>query len=142
MPLSEHEQRILDQLERALQEDDPRLANTLQGTQKRPFKRYIVAGAGVLLGLVVLLLGVTIQQPIVGVLGFAVMFGSLAWAFAVTPKKTEGDMAAAGNGTTGTGNARAGSANAATPNAKVSTKDRFMNHLEDRWDQRREQQGA
>ncbi|MGO1278398.1 MAG: DUF3040 domain-containing protein, partial [Cellulosimicrobium funkei] len=30
MPLSEYEQRVLEQMERALTSDDPRLANTLQ----------------------------------------------------------------------------------------------------------------
>ena len=36
MPLSEYEQRVLEQMERQLASDDPRLANTLTQRRQRP----------------------------------------------------------------------------------------------------------
>ncbi|MCU1592022.1 MAG: hypothetical protein JWP11_3278, partial [Frankiales bacterium] len=35
MPLSEHEQRLLDHIERALYQDDPKLASTVRSTDLR-----------------------------------------------------------------------------------------------------------
>ena len=46
MPLSEYEQRVLEQMERQLTSDDPRLANTLTQRGRRPFGRYVIAGVG------------------------------------------------------------------------------------------------
>ena len=36
MPLSEHEQRLLEQMERQLYADDPKLASTLRGSGRSP----------------------------------------------------------------------------------------------------------
>ena len=47
MPLSEHEQRLLDELEASLSADDPRLATVLRGTQPlrlRPRRAGFAAG--------------------------------------------------------------------------------------------------
>ena len=46
MPLSEEELRLLEQMERALVEEDPKLASTLRGTSLRRSarRRAIVAG--------------------------------------------------------------------------------------------------
>ena len=51
MPLSEYEQRVLEQMERQLTSDDPRLANTLTQRGHRPFGRYVIAGVGASVGL-------------------------------------------------------------------------------------------
>ena len=57
MPLSEYEQRVLEQMERQLTSDDPRLANTLTQRGHRPFGRYVIAGVGASVGLLLLVLG-------------------------------------------------------------------------------------
>ena len=58
MPLSEYEQRVLEQMERQLTSDDPRLANTLtQRGGRRPVVRYVVAGVGAVVGLLLLVVG-------------------------------------------------------------------------------------
>lgn len=81
MPLSEHEQRLLDQIERALYAEDPKFASTVRGGRlRRPSRRRRLQGAIVLaLGLVLLVLGVVIPVkpadiPVVSVVGFLVMF--------------------------------------------------------------------
>lgn len=82
MPLSEHEQRMLDQIERALYAEDPKFASNVRGGRlQRPSRRRRLQGVAVfLLGLALLVLGVVIPVtvagvPIVSVVGFLVMFG-------------------------------------------------------------------
>lgn len=81
MPLSEHEQRLLDQIERALYAEDPKFASTVRGGRlKRPSRRRRLQGICLFaLGLVLLVLGVVLPVkpadiPVVSVLGFLVMF--------------------------------------------------------------------
>ena len=82
MPLSEHEQRLLDQIERALYAEDPKFASTVRGGRlHRPSRRRRLYGiAFFALGLILLVLGVVIPVkpadiPVVSVVGFLVMFG-------------------------------------------------------------------
>ena len=82
MPLSEYEQRVLEQMERQLTSDDPRLANTLTQRGHRPFGRYVIAGVGASVGLLLLVLGAANSLPWLGVIGFVVMFAAVAFAFA------------------------------------------------------------
>ena len=53
MPLSEHEQRMLDEIERALYEDDPKFATSVNVSRIRR-RRPIVAGCLFVAGLVAL----------------------------------------------------------------------------------------
>lgn len=89
MPLSEHEQRLLDQIERALYAEDPKFASTVRGGRlRRPSRRRRLQGAFVFaLGLILLVLGVVIPVqpadiPVVSVVGFLVMFGGavIVWS--------------------------------------------------------------
>ncbi|SHF34166.1 DUF3040 domain-containing protein [Streptoalloteichus hindustanus] len=82
MPLSEHEQRLLEQIERALYAEDPKFASTVRGAQlHRPSRRRRLQGVALfVLGLVLLVLGVALPVqladiPVISVLGFLVMFG-------------------------------------------------------------------
>ena len=81
MPLSEHEQRLLDQIERALYQDDPKFASTVRSTDLRTHMKRRLRRAGIVLaiGFVLLLAGVVIH-PAVGVAGFVVMLGALLLA--------------------------------------------------------------
>jgi hypothetical protein len=82
MPLSEHEQRMLDQIERALYEDDPKFANSVDERRIRR-RRPVIAGIGFLIGLICLVSGVMLAQRALGfgvaasVLGFLLMVGGV-----------------------------------------------------------------
>ena len=87
MPLSEHEQRALEQIERALYAEDPKFAHSWRAkADVRSVRRArIVRGvAGVIIGLGLLLGGVVVQggNTVVGVVlgvgGFLLMLGG-AW---------------------------------------------------------------
>ena len=82
MPLSEHEQRLLDQIERALYDEDPKFASTVRSTDLRThMRRRIIRAAFVfVLGLVLLPVGVLSKNSIVGILGFLIMIGALVLA--------------------------------------------------------------
>ena len=79
MPLSEEELRLLEQMERALVEEDPKLASTLRGTTLRSAarRRAIAAGALFVVGVVVLMTGVISELPVVGIAGFVIMLASV-----------------------------------------------------------------
>ncbi|MCC5579426.1 MULTISPECIES: DUF3040 domain-containing protein [Microtetraspora] len=80
MPLSEHEQRLLDQIEQALYAEDPKWANAVRISDPRShYKRRLVkASIGFALGVVLLMVGV-IANPIIGVAGFVVMLATCLW---------------------------------------------------------------
>ncbi len=90
MPLSEHEQRLLDQIERALYAEDPKFASNVRGGRMRsPSRRRRLQGVALfVLGVVVLVVGAVLSSrmgteivPIlVAVLGFLVMFTGVAIA--------------------------------------------------------------
>lgn len=86
MPLSDHEQRMLEQMEQALAAEDPKFASQMQGSTLASLqrRRWVVGGLGVLVGLGLVLVGVNTTMW-VGALGFAVMVASAV--FAVTPPR-------------------------------------------------------
>ena len=78
MPLSEEELRLLEQMEKALVAEDPKLASTLRGSTLRRHARrraYLAAGVFVV-GIVLLMTGVILPEIVVGIVGFVVMLGS------------------------------------------------------------------
>ena len=87
MPLSEHEQRLLEQIEQALYAEDPKFAHSwraranVRGVRRQRILRGIVA---VVVGLVLLVAGVIVQADngiagvALGVAGFLLMLGG-AW---------------------------------------------------------------
>jgi DUF3040 family protein len=96
MPLSEHEQRLLDQIERALYAEDPNFASNVRGARMRSLshRRRIQGIALFLLGLLLLVAGVVlpfrpIGIPVISVLGFLVMFAGAV--VAIFSRRTAGD---------------------------------------------------
>ncbi len=79
MPLSEHEQRLLDQIERALYAEDPKFATTVRSTDLRTHMRRRFRRATVLavVGALLLVGGPVANQPVVGIVGFVVMLAAL-----------------------------------------------------------------
>jgi hypothetical protein len=63
MPISEDEQRRLDEMERDLQRDDPNFA-TGQSIERIWLRRMVAAGAAILIGMVLLVAGIITTQAI------------------------------------------------------------------------------
>jgi len=82
VPLSEHEQRQLEQIEQALYADYPRFANAVRASDPRVHykRRVIYAAFGFLLGVGMLLAGVVTKYIWIGVAGFVVMLACSMWA--------------------------------------------------------------
>jgi hypothetical protein len=84
MPLSEDDQRRLDEIERALQRDDPTFA-TKQSIERIWLRRTVAAAGAVLIGMVLLVVGLMTTQAvlvvgvIVSVSGFLIMVGAAAF---------------------------------------------------------------
>jgi Protein of unknown function (DUF3040) len=84
VPLSEHEQRQLEQIEQALYSEDPKFVHTVRSSDPRVHykRRAYQAAAGFVLGVGLLLGGVISQYIWVGVAGFIVMLVCSVWALA------------------------------------------------------------
>lgn len=103
MPLSEHEQRMLDQIESALYAEDPKFASSVRGGNVRtPSTRRRLQGIGLfVLGLAMLVSGVAVKAtmiggfPILSVLGFVVMFAGVVFAISGPRVAGVGDRRAA-----------------------------------------------
>ncbi len=96
MPLSDHEQRMLDQIESALYAEDPKFASSVRGgTLRAPSTRRRLQGAALfVIGLAMLVSGVAFKAtmigsfPILSVVGFIVMFAGVV--FAITGPRVAG----------------------------------------------------
>lgn len=128
MPLSEYEQRVLDQLEQELGQD-PSLHRAMSKGPRTP-ARVIAAVAGVVVGLGIVLVGMVTQTPIVGIAGFAVMVGVALWAL-LAPRKGKGTGSAAPQ-------AAPRGRKPSTPSAAPKPKKDFMQRFEERFERRRE----
>jgi hypothetical protein len=108
VPLSEHEQRLLEQIERALVDDDPKFASTVRtGDRRLRARRKIQLGILlVVVGLVVLVGGPVFHLVVLGVLGFLIMFGGAALGvlnYKTATGAVEAGAAPAGKGAAGKG---------------------------------------
>src|SRR5690606_33519719 len=121
---SEQEQRLLDEMERNLYQHDVDFVATISGERGKPNYTWMVLGSllGVL-GVIAVLVGISIQQPLVGLAGFAMIIGGVLLALA-RPKVSA----------TTTGSATS----AARPTER---KQGFMERMNDRWDKREEERG-
>ncbi|GAB3450092.1 DUF3040 domain-containing protein [Actinophytocola sediminis] len=133
MPLSEHEQRLLDQIERALYAEDPKFASTVRGARlRRPSRRRRLQGIALfVLGVALLVVGVILPLkpggvPVVSLLGFLVMFlGALLTLSAIRHGGTESEE--------GAEDADSGGGGGGTPKARRSS---FSQRMEDRFRKR------
>ncbi|MGC5583655.1 DUF3040 domain-containing protein [Ornithinimicrobium sp. W1679] len=153
MPLSEHEQRVLQQMEKALYAEDPRLATTLKSTASGPGhgldRRRLALGVLVAVGgLALVLVGVMSQMIWVGAIGFLAMVLGGAWA--ATPghhgptltsvgpdgRPRGGGPRRGGRGGDGGGGGGGGRGPKAPRGPKGGS---FMDRMEQQWDRRKEQ---
>ncbi len=122
MPLSEQEQRLLEEMERSLYHNDADIIATVGGRHGKPNYTTVVIGILIgLLGIATIVTGVIVHQPIVGVLGFGVMFGGVLLAIS-RPRRA--DSAEAETGHTSAGQRR---------------RTTLMDRLNERWDKRQEE---
>lgn len=128
MPLSEQEQRLLEEMERSLYQNDADFVATAGSRRGRT--NYTLVAVGVLvavLGVAALVAGVIIRQPLVGVLGFAIMFVGVLLA-AAPPRKAGGVDAPSGPPASG-------------GRSSAQSRSSFMDGLNDRWDRRQDGRG-
>lgn len=125
MPLSEHEQRLLEQMERALYAEDPTFANNLRTTSagRASRGRAAIGVIGVIAGMGLVLAGVATMIIALGIVGFVVMLVSAVVAYTAfrAPAAVEGSAEGA----------------AAKPAAKAKpARPGFMDRMEERWRER------
>lgn len=131
VPLSEHEQRLLDQIEQALYAEDPKWANTVRISDPRShYKRRLVkASIGFVLGVVLLMVGVVINLIPLGVGGFVVMLAACLWGLSSWKRMNGfGDSASASG--------------ASAPGKQVrrgGNRGSFMERMEERWRRRHDE---
>lgn len=130
MPLSEHEQRLLDQLEQQLNAEDPTFASSMSshragvGSQGALGARNLAIGVLVFLaGLGLILAGVSTKLILLGVLGFIVAVGGIY--VVLMPQKQAKESASQ--------KASGFAASQKTPKKQSG----FMQNLESKWDERK-----
>ncbi len=95
MPLSEHEQRLLEQMERALYAEDPKFATSLRSGPSARASRgraamgvlILIVGVGMLMG------GVIVPLIALGVAGFVVMVVGATLAYSGLRARPAGETA-------------------------------------------------
>ncbi|KQY63980.1 MULTISPECIES: DUF3040 domain-containing protein [unclassified Nocardioides] len=144
MPLSEEELRLLEQMERALVEEDPKFASTLRGTSFRRAarRRAILAGVVFAVGIAVLMSGAIFQMIPVGVLGFVIMLVSATYGLTTlrgraAPASGEGDVKETRHGFGVVDGGRVHRPKARRGRSSAP----FMERLEERWRHRRDNGG-
>ena len=123
MPLSEHEQRLLEEMERNLYQNDADFVATVSGRRGKPNYRLVVVGALLAVaGVAALVAGVIVRQPIIGVVGFGLMLGGVLMV--ITP---------------GRGTETAASAPSGRP--ARSSRTSWMDSMSERWERRQDERG-
>ena len=125
MPLSEHEQRLLEQIEQALYADDPKLASTIRSTNPRVYvvRRLWRSSALFLLGLATLVAAVIVTGApgvVLGLVGFGLMLLA-ALRLAADLKRLSG---------------RPDVSTRQTRTTKTTSRASFMERVEERWRKR------
>lgn len=123
MPLSEQEQRLLDEMERQLLHSDADVVGAPGSGRGLSYRRIVYGTVLVLLGLGGLIAGVALPMIVVGVIGFVVMLGGVV--LAVTPNGRK-------EPSTGDDKPAKGSTGKSSP--------KFMDRMNERWDRRQDGQ--
>jgi hypothetical protein len=158
VPLSEEELRLLEQMERALVEEDPKFASTLRGTSLRRTARrkVVLAAIGLVAGIVVMMAGVVAGGSssrsgltviiVLGIVGFLLMLASATFGLAalrsqrhVAAVPAEQHPAPGGqpNFTLIHGSRRPHRPH--RPRGRTRPSGSFMERIEERWRRRRDQ---
>ncbi|WP_091734341.1 DUF3040 domain-containing protein [Microbacterium azadirachtae] len=122
MPLSEQEQRMLDEMERHLMQNDADVVSAHAGDRALSYRNLIYGAVLLLAGIGGLIVGVVVGNIggiIIGVVAFAAMLGGLM--LALTPVH------------------RTGARDAAAGTGSKEPSPSFMDRMNDRWDRRHEE---
>jgi len=128
MPLSEQEQRLLDEMERHLMRNDADVVSAPQEGQSLSYRNIVYGSVLVLVGLAGLVVGVSTSLVVVGVIAFLFMVGGVV--LALTPTRG-GATRSASQGTRKPTAAPSGSGRGASSAS-------FMDRMNDRWDRRQD----
>jgi hypothetical protein len=125
VPLSEHEQRLFEQIERSLAED-PKFASAVRANDPRLHarRRLVIAAVLVIAGLALVVFGVS-TQPLVGVAGFVVMLGAAAYGLSAIVRSRSTEL-------------RAVDGTVTRSTARRPSRGSLLDRLEERWRQRPE----
>jgi len=136
VPLSEHEQRLLEQMEKALYAEDPKFATSLRSTGGAASRSRAALGVlGILVGLGVVLAGMALPMAALGVVGFVVMLaGAVVTYFAFTRRASAEEGAEGSEGAEGASASQSQSPSKAKPQRSSG----FMDRMEERWRKRAE----
>ncbi len=125
MPLSEHEQRLLEEMERNLYQNDADFVATVSGRRGKPNYRLIVIGALLAVaGVAALIAGVIVQQPLIGVVGFGLMLGGVLMV--LSPGRASADATPAA---------------AAGASPRKPARASWMDTMTERWERRQDERG-
>ena len=147
MPLSEEELRLLEQMERALVAEDPKLASTMRGTTLRAAarRRVVIAAVGFIIGIAILMTGAVLAMTIVGIVGFVVMLGCAYVGLSSWRGQSRTQESATEQpGSLPTFSVIEGGRKKRTPRparGRSSPRGSMMERLEERWRKRRDQNG-
>lgn len=136
MPLSEHEQRLLEQMEKALYAEDPKFATTLRSARgtKASRGRGALGVLAILAGLGLLLAGVATTVIALGVLGFVAML--IGCVIVYSAFQSRGVVVEDAEAASGPASGPAGSTGQGGSSGQGGTG--FMDRMEDRWRRRNE----
>jgi hypothetical protein len=131
MPLSEQEQRLLEEMERSLYNNDSDFVTTMSSGRGRPSYTMVVLGIlGSLVGIGIVITGVALRQPLIGVAGFIVLLAGALFAIA-PPRRRRGLLGPAPvPPRSSTGSAPRGRGRGSSKGGSL------MDRLNERWDKR------
>jgi Flp pilus assembly protein TadB len=140
VPLSEHEQRQLEQIEQALYREDPKFGRLVRSSDPRVhYKRKLLqAFIGVLIGAGLVAAGVVTRHVYLEAAGAVILLLSLVWAV-VSWRRHAARMRPAHSKTSQAKTSQAPSAGPAKPARSGQTRRaRLMERMEERWRRRQE----
>jgi hypothetical protein len=160
VPLSEEELRLLEQMEQALAQEDPKFASTLRGStlERTARMRTIAAAVAFVVGIVMMMGGAVAEQYWLAIIGFLVMLASATlglatWrgrhvpaaaqqrpsdhdaAFGLDDNPQRFDVIEGGK----TRRSKRSGRSRHAPRSKAPKHGTFMQRMEERWERRRHQ---
>src|ERR1039458_10389701 len=128
VPLSEHEQRQLEQIEQALYREDPKFGRLVRSSDPRVhYKRKLVqAFIGVLIGAGLVAAGIVTRRVYFDAAGSAIVLLSLVWALVTWRRHAAGGRPARSK------------VKGAPRRTGLTRRARLMERMEERWKRRQE----
>lgn len=101
MALSEHEQKLLEEMERSLYQNEADVVSTAGIGKRQPNYRAIALGTVIAVaGLILMIVGVQSDLTVLGIVGFLVAFGGVMVAVSIPGRPSTSD-ASSGSRSTG-----------------------------------------